>query len=200
MKLRTIAIIFALLTCATFAKAEITYWYCDPRDTSVLDTTVTDWSEDPWTYEYNMTMSGVQYSYPGYMDGYFHLDSPEDPTIVVTNNLDNDTTFTWTDYHIDVIMNHPFTLFSAFVNIPGGWTHVITPPVLIGSDYVGRIDYYAGTSVPVGNTLELGYKVSFSGFTSFSYTQVMTPTPEPSVFVLLACGLLGLLAFRKRST
>jgi hypothetical protein len=126
-----------------------------------------------------------------------------DPTLALTQTIDNDTVFTWSDYHVQVSMGVNFTIGTAGVT-NGGWAPntVITQPTLIGSDWVGSIDYYAGNLVAPGDTLGFNYSVIFtapSGLVSFS--QQMTPSvvPEPGTFALMACGLAGLLVMRRRS-
>ena len=63
--------------------------------------------------------------------------------------------------------------------------------------YVDTINFSAGTPVQVGDTFAFSYKISFSGATSFSLTQSVTPVPEPQTLSLLVGGCLaaGLVAF-----
>lgn len=199
MKFRTIAIIFAFLACATISKADITSWYCADDGDGVIKDTITSWSEIG-AGEYEMTIDTRHdlWEY-GHMVGWFVSDG--DPTITVIDSIDNDTDFPWTDYHLNIYMDHPFTIvpLSAFVITPSDWNpnSVITPVSGTGP-YVGSIDYYAGTAVPVAGTLMFGYKISYTFSGKTSYTQEMLPTPEPGTIVLLALGLLGLFVLRRR--
>jgi hypothetical protein len=223
MKFRMLAVLVVLLACASISKAEISYWDCAPDGDGVitLNSPAPPYSPNPkWTEleegEYEMTMKAthnpslVKALDYGHMVGSFV--SNGDPNVKFTNSIDNDTGETWTDYHINIYMDHPFSIVSgsAFVNTPSDWnpnsiiTPVnVTPGVYVDGDghshaYEGSIDYYAGTPVPDTGTLEFGYKVNFTYSGTINFTQEMLPTPEPSALVLLACGLLGLLVIRRR--
>jgi hypothetical protein len=129
-------------------------------------------------------------------------DSAEDPTLTLQNTIDNQTAFSWTAYHVDVSMNNPFTIASPTV-LNSGWAFA-TPvqPVWNGSAYVGQIDYYGGTPVAIGQLLSFSYQIVFSGATSFSFTESLTPVPEPGTFSLLLAGsvfLAGTRMARKRA-
>jgi hypothetical protein len=113
--------------------------------------------------------------------------------------LDNDTTFAWTDYHIDIGMADVFTISHTNVTAPTDWTFIVTDPMpgLIpngeGPGYVGRIDYYIGTGSPIaiGAEAEFGFEIpSFTGAGTYSTAQ--TPTPEPATMTLLCIGALAL--------
>ncbi len=133
---------------------------------------------------------------PGHMNGWFQTDSPLDPTIHIYNSIVNHTGWTWTDYHVNVKLSRNFTLTHADVTSPGGWSSTITAPVLVGSDWIGKIDFFAGTGVPNLGTLVFDYQFHFNGNTSYTFQQELIPTPEPSVLALL--GLAGLFAIRRR--
>jgi hypothetical protein len=96
-------------------------------------------------------------------------------------------------------MNNPFTISAPVVSNPGWTVASVTPPSLIGGQYVGEIDYAGGTPVPADDvsTLTYGYTISF-GAGNFSFTQTVTPVPEPGALALLAGISLGLLALRRR--
>jgi hypothetical protein len=216
MKLKMVVVLFGLLACASVGYADITGWNCGPDGDGVItlrDITNpiqwTDWGDlypdDPEMQGlYDLTMYANHNPLEGnswvagHMVGDFTTDG--DPNIKVTNNIENDTEETWTDYHINIYMDHSFQIvpLSSFDNIPGDWTSVITAVTGSGSSYVGSIDYYAGTAVAPSDILELGYRISWTGSGIVNFTQEMIPTPEPGTFVLLACGLMGLLVIRRR--
>jgi len=135
-----------------------------------------------------------------------------DPTLSINNTVDNDTTFAWTEYIVNVSLNTNFTILSAGVAAPPGWTNVITQPgTPVGGVYTGTIDYLAGTPVaidtnptnpPPDSSLNFNYQIQFSGLTQYSLTETVVPVPEPGTFSLLGFGgaLLGgcALAGRRR--
>jgi hypothetical protein len=63
-----------------------------------------------------MSIDGVQYWRPGHINGTVITDTELDPTIKIINSIDNDTTFVWTDYHINVSMDR----HSRFLPRPAG--------------------------------------------------------------------------------
>jgi hypothetical protein len=213
MKFRVLAIIFVFLACVAVSKADIANWYCADDGDLVITCpreNVT-WGEVGGEYTMDVTGSHNLWNY-GHMVGWFETGANPDPTIKITNSLENDTDTAWTDYHINVYMDNLFSIVagSASVSIPApnDWSSVITPVAagaFIDADghthaYKGTVDYYAGTPVGVGDTLEFTYKINFTGSptTHYNYTQEMIPTPEPGTFVLLACGLVSLLVIRRR--
>jgi hypothetical protein len=145
-----------------------------------------------------MTLGGDQYTSAGRMRCTLFADSPVDPTLTINNSIDNDTTFAWTGYHVDVSMNVNFTLSAAMVNSPGDWSSFITQqPTLVGGLYVGQLDFQAGTPIAVGQIFDFTYKATFSGATQYSFTQTLTPVPEPATVGLIGLGI-GVLAIARR--
>ena len=126
------------------------------------------------------------------------LTDGNDPTLALYQSIENDTGTNWGDYHVQVTMNHSFT-FSNIGVANSGWTFTSTVPTLIGSDWIGNIDYYAGTPVPADNvsTLDFNYSITFTGSSSFAEQLTPSPVPEPTT---AGCFLLGLgaLAFCQR--
>lgn len=156
---------------------------------------------DPLSNTYNLQMGCKQYGDPGHIEGSFTTDTPLDPKVLITEILDNDTTFAWTDYHIKIGMSKSFTIptmYGIIAMAPDGWTSAVTQPVagLIpnGGDtgWVGTIDYYVGTGSPiaVGSDGLFGFWISFAGSVSFCTEQ--HPTPEPATLALLCIGALAL--------
>src|SRR3989304_8672126 len=207
MKLRMVAIFFACLAFATISRAEYIAgdmeWDLWDDGDGVISCDYAMTEDDTVDYDdYSLDIDGDHNRFePGHLIGWFRPGHSGTKTIKVSNKFRNLTDFNWTDYHIDVSMRHPFTISNADVISPNDWTSAFTQPVY-DSDidkWVGTVDYYAGTPVRDGiynETLRASYKITFSGTAGHNqwYWQQLTPTPEPSTLVLLACGLLGLLA------
>jgi hypothetical protein len=130
------------------------------------------------------------------------LSDPTDPILTINASVNNDSSFVWTGYILNLQMNQTFSINSANVTSPSGWSDNITQPS--GPDgngnYAGTIDYFVtagGTPVPFSpaqdNTFSFGYQIQFDGTTSYSFTQTATPVPEPSTigFLLAGCLLFG---------
>jgi hypothetical protein len=146
---------------------------------------------------------GDQYWGPGHVLGTIDTDSPEDPTITLDNSLDNDTAFTWTAFRVNVQLNHVFSILTSPYPVaytPADWTaSIISQPVNIGGGiYQGTIDFYSGTPVGIGDTLEFRYKINFSGLTTYEFCQEFIPIPEPGTFSLVLGGALLLGAAKRR--
>jgi hypothetical protein len=163
---------------------------------------------------YNLTMSGKQYDAPAHMLGELFSDSETiDPIVWITQTVENDTTFAWTDYHIAIGMDKAFTIGDSIhltgldsqygIVAPADWTWTITQPVgnqLLpngNTGWLGFVDYLAGTPIPIGigNTGTFGLKTTFVGSVQFCTEQY--PTPEPATLAIL--GLGGMALLRKRT-
>jgi hypothetical protein len=137
------------------------------------------------------------------MGGTITTSDPLDPTLTINNSINNDSGFAWTGYNVQVFLNTNFSIsFPAVpVSNPSGWSASVVTAVHFDSGsglWTGTIDYVGGTPVsPVNsdpnNEFDFAYKVTFSGLTSYSLTESVTPVPEPGTFSLLMVGglLLG---------
>ena len=193
--------------CAAISRAEMIDWYLQDDHDGAISCTY-NLTENTLPEEYDMFIEGDHNRWEtGHLDGWFdteHHSYPTHPkTINVFNRLRNCTDFDWTDYHIDVFMDHLFTISNPFIEQPDDWTALVTQPVYNSGlgKWVGAVDYYAGTPVLDGiynQTLKVGYKITFWGYTHYCYWQHLTPTPEPGTIVLLAFALIGLFIIRRR--
>ena len=148
--------------------------------------------------DYSTTITGTQCWTPGHVIGDVTTDSDSDPTLILTNLINNDTSFAWTAYDVTVSMANTFTLSNATPLLPNTWTVATIQPVLIGGQYVGHINFSDVPPVAIGDNFEFQYFLSFGGATSYSFTQTMEPVPEPLTFALLGAAVLGLIAFRRQ--
>lgn len=127
--------------------------------------------------------------------GTITTDTPDDPTLILSTSLNNDTGSAWTGYHISIYLNAAFTLSSVGVTLPNDWSAAYNPNSTYDSGlglYVDTIDFTAGTAVLPGYQFNYTYSISFSGATSFSLTQSVTPVPEPGSAGLVLIGGLAL--------
>jgi hypothetical protein len=188
--------VLVVLAFASFASADIIGWNCSPDGDGAIEMTYGQLISGA---EYTLDMDGIQHWGPAHMNGEFITDTELDPTVWINQEVENDTNFVWTDYHIAIGMNKVFTIGSIAV-VPADWTYTITAPVggqllpngQIG--WLGFVDYYAGTPIQIGQVGTFGLKASFVGTVQFCTEQY--PTPEPATMSLLG---LGALLLRRRS-
>ena len=131
-------------------------------------------------------------------------DTPLDPTVRIIEDITNETTFAWTDYHITIGMSQSFSFVSSGLLAPAGWTATVTAvsPGLMPNGgpmgYVGTVDYFKGPTgyaIDIGDTGTFGFKVSFLGSIAFSTEQI--PTPEPTTILLLGLGAMSVIRRRR---
>lgn len=180
--------LLGMLLAASFANASIISTTCENDGDGAINC-VADWTVNTDTF----AITGQQFWDPGHMVGTIDTDTPNDPAITMDNAVDNDTTFTWTGYTVNIYMNRSFTISNQGVTLPGDWTAgAPVQPTWDGTEYMGSVTFTGGTPVAVGDTFEFGYKIAFSGTTHYTFTQEMIPTPEPATLGVLAAGALAL--------
>lgn len=159
-------------------------------------------------------MTGDQYTVPGqsaagHMNGWIQTDSPTDPTLYLGSGVDNDTSFAWTSYQVNVYMAVPFTFVgSVGVSNPDSTWFVASTlqpssPIVGGpysGDYKGTLDLSGGTPVAIGDELDFNYAIHFGSSTDYAFTQEMIPmgVPEPSDLGLASALLFGGIELVKR--
>jgi hypothetical protein len=216
-----IPVVLAFLGYCATSSADITgAWWNDDGDGVLVCQT--------WTYDSanlpspNLTMTGDQYTVPGqstagHMVGTITTDSPQDPTLYLGSAVNNDTSFVWTSYQVNVVMNAPFTFVAGSPYVinyplsgPSDWTvaGVIAPFLQVSGiyagDYEGTIDLTGGTPIAISDQpdgeLDFGYGIHFSSSTDYSFTQEMIPmgVPEPSDLGLASALLFGGIELVKR--
>jgi hypothetical protein len=147
-----------------------------------------------------LSMSGDQYWGPGHMVGTIDTSTAEDPTLTLASAVNNDTSFAWTAYDVNVYMSTTFTLTNVTVSSPLlDWTVVSydATPTFTGSNYVAHIVLDTGTPVAIGDELDFTYQIKFASSTHYAFTQEMIPVPEPGTFALAGSGLILLVLFAR---
>jgi hypothetical protein len=142
-----------------------------------------------------MNIYGNQYSVPGHLTINVFADSAEDPTLKINNSIDNDTSFAWTQFTVNLTMAVPFTLTNVTVTVPNTWSVVSFDQSanFTGSNYLATVVYDSGPPIPNdGSSIGFGYWVVFSGSPSYVITQEMIPVPEPGTLTLAVLGGLFL--------
>jgi hypothetical protein len=103
-----------------------------------------------------------------------------DPVIHITKQINNDSGFAWTDYHLQISgQGAAYVLGSA-----------------TSDRFSTIIDFFSPLIVPVNDSVTLGFDIQVaSGTFSFSISQ--TPTPEPATIGLFGLGALSMIRRRR---
>jgi hypothetical protein len=203
-RLSIILIAVGGLMYCPIGKAGIIYLhYADDGDGAITCSPYT-WNGSP--SDLSVAISGNEcFGGAAQILGTITTDTATDPTLTLSSAINNDTGFAWTAYQVNVYMSSPFTLSAASVTLPNDWTAAVTAPFSVSSpygSYEGQLMFTGGTPVAINGELDFSYKISFSGATSYNFTQEMIPVPEPGAFGFLAAGSLllgGFLTARRRN-
>lgn len=149
-------------------------------------------STDSYTGAQSLGITGTQ-SGIGSLGLSILTDTADDPTLTINESINNQSSFVWTGYILNVSMDQSFSINSAGVIAPAGWTATITAPSgPVAGIYTGTIDFMSGTPVGIypgpDSTLNFGYQITFSGTTQYNLTESANPVPEPSASSLLMAG------------
>jgi hypothetical protein len=199
--------ILLLLFAVPTVNAAITSHSCADDSDGAIIMTSPSWT-DNGNKDYTLSMNCAQWGFPddsaapGHLAGDFQTDTELDPTVRILEDITNDTTFAWTDYHITIGMTQSFSFLG--LTAPAGWAASIVGPAAgyipnggpMG--YVATINYVMGTGgspIDIGGDDIFGFKVSFLGSTNFSTEQI--PTPEPTTILLLGLGAMSVIRRRR---
>jgi hypothetical protein len=196
MKIRILAVMATIFASVTFSHADITNTTLSAYSDGVMSCNFYGLYQIGFQ-QFRQTLHGNHLTFAtGTISGDILTDTELDPSLTLLHSIENDTGFTWTDYHLKITLNKTFSLSN--VTVDNGWTYLTTAPTQTGSDWIGYVDYYSGTPIANGGVLNFGYTMSFVGSVSFSEELTPTSVPEPGTLALLACGLMGLLVIQRR--
>lgn len=201
--LSVILIVAGGLLCSSISRANVTSVIYASDGDGAISCPTNSWSGNTDDLSLNIDNGQPvdQYWGPGHIVGTIDTSSKTDPSLVLTSDINNDTGFTWTGYQVNVYMDNPFLLSAASVTSPTDWTLLPSSQLTAFSvtsphgSYEAQLLFSGGTPVANGGDLNFGYTVSFSGATSYSFTQEMIPVPEPGTIGFAVAGMLLLGGF-----
>src|SRR4030042_1482510 len=112
-----------ILGTSSLVNAGITDWNCDDDDDGVIVMTYVDLLEEAvgeYTLDIDCTQALWDY---GHIEGDFTVDG--DPSVRIIEDVLNDTSFAWTDYHITIGMTQTFSFVPSGLLVPAGWNATI---------------------------------------------------------------------------
>ena len=185
------------LACCSISNANITnLTYADDGDGAFVCT--------PWSWSGNassvyMHVTGDQFWAPGHLLLNVLTTDTNDPTLKIDNSIDNQTSFAWTKFTVNLTMDVGFTLTNVFVSTPGDWGIISFDQTanFTGSNYLATVVYDTGAAIASNGVIEFGYWVQFSGSPAYTITQEMIPVPEPTSWAMVALGAIALLGSRR---
>ena len=200
-----LAILAILFFCSTSRAMITNVCYASDGDGAFV---CTPWSLSTNASELGVSVYGDQHSAPGHLVLGVLTDSPEDPTLNISNSIDNETDFAWTKFTVNLTMAVSFSLANVTVTAPGDWHVVSYDPVAINttSNFLATVVYDTGAPIPNDgtSTIDFGYSVHFSGSPAYTITQEMIPTeetntvPEPGTLGLVGVGMLLFVQLARR--
>jgi hypothetical protein len=183
---RSVAVAFAILACASFAQAGVTSWDAWWIDSSPYDLQTSYWNynttTDTWRVWEDYTVPDVDTGATGCAGT-----ADVDPIIHIVKSITNGSSFDWYGYHVGVTGTAGVGL------VAGSATSNVFGTIIEGP---GTIDFYAPLSLPIGYTVTISFDILVpAGAFGFDISQTPSPIPEPATGLLL--GLAGLLIRRR---
>jgi hypothetical protein len=197
---------YSLVVAATFA-------FCSFANANITSTDF--WNTDnnmqncQWSYPLkggvpSASMLGYQYGVAG-ITGNVGTDTTTDPILYRGDDIFNDTTNAWSDYHLTITLATNFTI-SAVQLFTADWYFTQGGLVQNGNQYTEALDFYANApadAIQLGSDLNFSYKLTFSGLTQYTITETLAPSyvPEPGSVALATLGglVFGGMMLRKRT-
>jgi hypothetical protein len=188
-----VLVVFALCSAAGATITGASAW--DDGTGSIAASST--WSKFPPS----LIVDANQYWNTGKVFGSVTTDTDTDPNIWSRNDVYNDTSFAWTDYHIQISMTKPFSILYTTTPLEEWDASIGTPPThYADGNYVAVINYVKsseeGSPVAIGSDGEFDYQISFTG--PITFQQVLTPSPEPATLALLGAGAMSLVLRRRK--